>query len=42
MASLHGHGNAHYNFMAPQEEADDMPRIKKELDLLKNAVRYHL
>ncbi|KAF8801448.1 hypothetical protein BYT27DRAFT_7198244 [Phlegmacium glaucopus] len=40
MASLYGHGNTLYNLITPQEEtahADDMPRIKKELDLLKNA-----
>lgn len=41
MAALYGHRDTHYNYVAPQEEAvrsDDMLRIKKELDLLKNAV----
>ena len=40
MATLYGH-DTHYDFAAPKEEtiqADDMNRIKKELDLLKNAV----
>ena len=40
MATLYGH-DKHYNFIAPQEETvhpDDINRIKKELDLLKNAV----
>ena len=40
MASLHGR-DTYYNFVPPQEEtvdADDITRIKKELNLLKNAV----
>ena len=41
MAALYGH-DTHYDSMAPKEEtlhADDINRIKKELDLLKVAVR---
>jgi hypothetical protein len=40
MATLYGHGT-HYDSMAPKEDtvhADDINRIKKELDLLKDAV----
>ena len=40
MATLYGH-DTHYDSMAPKEEtvhADDINRIKKELDLLKVAV----
>ena len=40
MATPYGH-ETHYNSMAPKGEtvhADDLNRIKKELDLLKNAV----
>ena len=41
MAALYGH-DTHYDSMTPKEEtlhADDINRIKKELDLLKVAVR---
>ena len=40
MATLYGH-DMHYDSMAPKEDtvhADDIKRIKKELDLLKDAV----
>lgn len=43
MAALYSY-DTHYNFMAPQHETahvDDITRIKKELDLLKNAVWMH-
>ena len=41
MATLYGH-DTHYDSMTPKDEtlhADDINRIKKELDLLKVAVR---